>query len=93
MNARAQVDAPARTSLFTRVSTWGALGGALVFGLYQVVGAFAWLALIVAAVGDYWVGSHRPGPGRAGLVALLIVLSSFATVVVISVFVGAWFGF
>jgi uncharacterized protein YqgC (DUF456 family) len=93
MNARAQVDASARTPLWERVVSWGVLGGALAFGLYQVVGDFAWLVPFAVAAADYWCERRRrAGFGRAGLAALLIVLSSFVSEVVIGAFVWAFFG-
>jgi hypothetical protein len=93
MNARAQVDESARTPLFTKVWPYGVLGGALAFGLYQVGGDFAWLAPIAVAVGGYWSERrHGAGFGRSGLAGVLIALSSFATVLVISFFVVVLFG-
>ena len=80
--------------MWERVVSWGALGGALAFGLSQLVDQFAWLVPVAVAVADYWLErSHRDGLGRVGLAAGLIVLSSFATEVVIGGFVGALFGF
>jgi hypothetical protein len=93
MDARAQVDASARTPVYERVLAWGAFGGALAFGLSQVVTDFAWLVPFAVAAVDYWYERRRrAGFGRAGLAAVLIVLSSFVSEVVIGAFVWAFFG-
>jgi hypothetical protein len=93
MSARAQIDVSPRPPLWERVVTWGAFGGALAFGLSQFRGDFAWLVPVAAAVADHWLErSNRPGFGRAALAALLIVLSSVGTEVVIGAFVSAFFG-